>query len=209
MVTHPWYHSYTILIYIYYIYIYYIYILYIYIIYIYIYIYTYIINDCCTIVIPLLYHGYTMVKPCWLPEGNVASPHVGPFFASHLSDLVGQHRGLSVHLSLQIQFWASKKTIKIATNWGNSSISGASKTTMFFPSCPWRSLTTLLLSPNQALLCHIEAPAEERRDHVFASRGQDRLRHLLHASLAFPGGVFKRWPWKRLGNLLEIFVGDR
>mmetsp|Transcript_76314 Transcript_76314/g.154765 ORF Transcript_76314/g.154765 Transcript_76314/m.154765 type:complete len:335 (+) Transcript_76314:2325-3329(+) len=62
----------------------------------------------------------------------------------HLSDLVGQHRGLSVHL------------------------------------------TTLLLSPNQALLCHIEAPAEERRDHVFASRGQDRLRHLLHASLAFP-----------------------
>lgn len=58
MVTHLWYHSYTILIYI----------------------YTYIINDCCTIVIPLLYHGYTMVKPCWLPEGNVASPHVGPLF---------------------------------------------------------------------------------------------------------------------------------
>lgn len=59
-------------------------------------------------VVPLLYHCYTMVTP-WLNPVDyrrVTLPHptLAPFFASHLSDLVGQHRGLSVHLSLQIQF---------------------------------------------------------------------------------------------------------
>ena len=147
-------------------------------------------------VVPLLYHCYTMVTP-WLNPVDyrrVTLPHptLAPFLRLTSVILLANTEACRSTCRFKSNSEHPKKPSKIATNCSNSGISGASKTTMFFPSCPWRSLTTLLLSPNQALLCHIEAPAEERRDHVFASRGQDRLRHLLHASLAFPGGVFKR-----------------